>query len=120
LETTISTNTNISGPYNTLIYYWGDVQPVTLMASNLDRFCRGIAVDVLPRTLADAIFVTRKMGVPYLWIDALCIIQDSKTDWERESGLMAEVYGHSHCNLAAPSLFPIKHVGGAPQARSTS
>ena len=41
------------------------------------------------------------MGIAYLWIDALCIIQDSSEDWESEARTMADVYGNAHCSLAA-------------------
>ena len=100
--------------YNTLSYCWGVSQPVTLSTTNIDRFLKGIAIEELPRTIADAIVVTRAMGVPYLWIDALCIIQDSTNDWETESKMMDDVYGGSYCNLAAShnvnstdGLFPV-------------
>jgi hypothetical protein len=41
------------------------------------------------------------MGVKYLWIDALCIIQDSVDDWREQSNVMGEIYAGSHCNIAA-------------------
>ena len=41
------------------------------------------------------------MGVRYLWIDSLCIIQDSTEDWQHESKLMGDVYSNSWCNIAA-------------------
>jgi len=100
LETTKG-DADMVGPYNTLSYRWGNALPIRLLTTNIDNFRREIAVSLLPKTLADAIVVTRTMGVPYLWIDALCIIQDSTFDWEREASAMAEVYGHSYCNLAA-------------------
>jgi hypothetical protein len=52
----------------------------------------------------EAIRLTRAMGCRYLWIDSLCIIQDSKEDWEKEAALMAFVYGGSLCNVSF--LFP--------------
>lgn len=45
--------------------------------------------------------VTRQLGVFYLWIDSLCIIQDSDDDWQAESSLMSDVYSGSWCNIAA-------------------
>lgn len=47
--------------------------------------------------------MTRLLGVQYLWIDALCIIQDSKSDWEREGATMNEVYKNAHVTIAATS-----------------
>ncbi|KAL9576050.1 MAG: hypothetical protein Q9212_007429 [Teloschistes hypoglaucus] len=44
---------------------------------------------------------TVRMEIRYLWIDSLCIIQDSEDDWKRESKLMGAVYEHAFCNIAA-------------------
>jgi hypothetical protein len=57
----------------------------------------------LALTFRDAITVTQKLGLQYLWIDALCIIQDSPTEWHKEASQMARVYGNSHINIAATS-----------------
>ena len=55
----------------------------------------------LPHTFRDAVQVSRRLGVRFLWIDSLCIIQDSAEDWRNESARMEEVYGNALCNLAA-------------------
>lgn len=60
-----------------------------------------IPVEALPRTFNDAIQLARRLGVSYLWIDSLCIIQDSMEDWRRESQLMDKVYRYSACNIMA-------------------
>jgi hypothetical protein len=44
---------------------------------------------------------TRRIGTRYLWIDSLCIIQDSQTDWTHEAASMSTVYANGVCNLAA-------------------
>jgi hypothetical protein len=48
-----------------------------------------------------AIFIASKLGLEYLWIDSLCIIQDDEDDWRQESALMSTVYGNSYLNIAA-------------------
>ena len=53
------------------------------------------------QTFKDAIDVTRALGVQYLWIDSLCIIQDSESAWLCESTLMSDIYRYSYCNIAA-------------------
>ena len=53
------------------------------------------------RTFKDAIDVTRALGVQYLWIDSLCIIPDSESDWFHESSIMSDIYQFSYCNIAA-------------------
>ncbi|RDL36182.1 uncharacterized protein BP5553_06794 [Venustampulla echinocandica] len=55
----------------------------------------------LTKTFRDAIYITRSLGLEYLWIDSLCIIQDDDQDWLRESALMSGVYGGSTINIAA-------------------
>ena len=60
-----------------------------------------IPTEDLPPTFKDAIQIARKLGVNYLWIDSLCIIQDSMEDWRQESRLMDKVYRLSACNIMA-------------------
>jgi hypothetical protein len=56
----------------------------------------------LTKTFADAIVVARNLGINYLWIDSLCIIQGPDLDdWVRESAQMCKVYQHAICNIAA-------------------
>lgn len=87
--------------YMTLSYCWGGHQPLRLLTDNLDVLRGGMARRVLPRTFMEAMDVAESLGSSYLWIDSLCIVQDSKTDWGSESQSMHKVYGNSACNLAA-------------------
>jgi hypothetical protein len=63
----------------------------------------GFADTILPQTFKDAVAITRKLRIDYLWIDSLCIYQDIPSDWQTEAGSMAEVYSRSFCNIAATS-----------------
>jgi hypothetical protein len=90
-----------SGPYCTLSHCWGRGQFLNLTTETIDELERGIPVSSLSRTFQDAIVVTKELGVRYLWIDALCIIQDSSEDWENEAARMSEIYAKSYCNIAA-------------------
>ncbi|KAL8787745.1 MAG: hypothetical protein Q9213_002065 [Squamulea squamosa] len=85
----------------TLSHRWGTASFLKLTHSNLADLVKGFSIADLPQTFQDAIFVARRMGCKYLWIDSLCIIQDSREDWLHEAGLMREVYANSHCNIAA-------------------
>ncbi|GAW17765.1 hypothetical protein ANO14919_072320 [Xylariales sp. No.14919] len=87
--------------YITLSYCWGDADVVKTMSTNYDEMKSGILTSILPRTIQDAVIVTRALGQRYLWVDALCIIQDSKLDWEIESAKMASIYRSSLLTLAA-------------------
>ncbi|PKS05522.1 hypothetical protein jhhlp_008213 [Lomentospora prolificans] len=87
--------------YATLSYRWGSDPSIALRTSNLDSFRHGQPISNLPLTFRDAITVARRFEIRYLWIDSLCILQDSPEDWTRESVKMHEVYTHSACNIMA-------------------
>lgn len=55
----------------------------------------------LPKTFQDAIRFTRRTPVEYIWIDSLCILQDSEDDWQDEAVRMEHVYSNAYCNIAA-------------------
>lgn len=55
----------------------------------------------MPQTFIDAVKITRRLGLKYLWIDSLCICQDDPEDWAREAGRMADVYSNAYVVIAA-------------------
>lgn len=67
----------------------------------MESFMAAIPLKNLTKTFRDAVNITQNLGLDYLWIDALCIIQDSISDWEKESATMSSVYGGSTINIAA-------------------
>ena len=87
--------------YVTLSHCWGAIQPLTLTSENLNEFTENIAFHALPQTFRDAVSATYELGYQYLWIDSLCIIQNSEEDWLKESADMMEVYRHCVLNLSA-------------------
>ncbi|KAH7129610.1 tol protein [Dactylonectria estremocensis] len=87
--------------YMTLSYRWGSSVKFRLLNGNLHAFQNWQPVRDLPLTFQDAISVARKFSVRFLWIDALCIIQDCREDWAREAKAMGRVYANALCNLAA-------------------
>ena len=62
---------------------------------------QGILLNTLPKTFQEAIAITRRLNQQFLWIDSLCIIQDSASDWQVESATMEFVYRFSLLNIAA-------------------
>lgn len=76
---------------------------VRLTQANLKDFMQGISLTELPLTFQHAIKFSRDLGIRYMWIDSLCIIQDSKSDWVNESAVMGKVYEYSFLNIAATS-----------------
>jgi len=75
----------------------------TLTKESLQEMKHSIPWTSLTKTFQDAIEITKTLRISYLWIDSLCIIQDSPTDWDQESAIMGEIYRHSYCNIAATS-----------------
>lgn len=92
------------GRWTALSYCWGGTQHVyKTTAANLGDVLAGIQISKLPRTIRDAISVTRGLGIRYLWVDALCIIQDSEEDWQGEAANMMNVYRDAYVVIAANS-----------------
>ncbi|KAK3305013.1 heterokaryon incompatibility protein-domain-containing protein [Chaetomium strumarium] len=87
--------------YTTLSHRWGKTHPLKLTMENRCQFSNGIPCQDIPKTFADAMEITRFLGLEYIWIDSLCIIQGDERDWERECARMADVYRHGYCNIAA-------------------
>jgi hypothetical protein len=87
--------------YLTLSHCWGKHQLVRLLKSNVASFSQDVPYDLLPPTFRDAVRITRRLGFEYLWIDSLCIIQDSAEDWNHEARLMGKIYMNATCNIAA-------------------
>ena len=74
--------------YVTLSHCWGEGKPLKLNKDNEPSMLESLTLSQLPLTFRDAVHVTRQLGFRYLWIDSLCIIQDSQEDWEIESAKM--------------------------------
>lgn len=97
----------VDSRYVALSYCWGDREElkqrpslVTTSATLRDHL-RSLPLSRLPRTIVDAIVLTRRLGVCYLWVARLCIIQDCAEDWEIESSKMSAIYGGAFLTLAA-------------------
>lgn len=87
--------------YAALSYVWGGPQKVTLLNENRAALQQDGALKDLPQTLADAIVFTAALRLQYLWIDAICIIQDNNDDKAIQIGNMANIYSYSIITLIA-------------------
>ncbi|KAI8651876.1 HET domain-containing protein [Fusarium sp. Ph1] len=87
--------------YIALSHCWGGMIKTVLKESLLVEFQKAILTSSLPRNFRDAIAITRKLGIRYLWIDSLCIIQDSRSDWEKESKTMGHIYQGAFLTISA-------------------
>lgn len=91
------------GRYVTLSYVWGGDQVQKTTTSNISAYEHGIEPSLLPATIRDAIHATHALGVQSIWIDSLCIIQDSDEDKLRELGRMHLIYRHAFLTIIAAS-----------------
>jgi hypothetical protein len=91
------------GPYITLSHVWGRIRILTTTVATLDERFNEITIESLPRTFQDVVSIARQLSIRYVWIDSLCIIQDSASDWSTESAKMGEYYTNSYFTVAAVS-----------------
>lgn len=91
------------GEFCALSYCWGPEGTQTLVTTRdtINDHLNGIQFKTLPKTFQDAVVVTRQLGIRYLWIDSLCIIQGDKDDWTEESAKMSAVYQNAYLVIAA-------------------
>ncbi|KAF2826599.1 HET-domain-containing protein [Ophiobolus disseminans] len=87
--------------YATLSHCWGRSPAIKTELESLRLRQTGIPLEILPKTFVDAIIMCRKLGILYLWIDSLCIVQDDKGDWEYHSSVMGSIFYNSTLTLAA-------------------
>jgi hypothetical protein len=87
--------------YFTLSYCWGKTQKGVLKIDVYDQYLNTTPLKTGSKTLQDAIKVTRALGGKYLWIDAICIIQDSDDDKNKELAIMGDIYRNSALTIAA-------------------
>lgn len=103
--------------YIALSYCWGSKEElvknpcIKTTSSTLSDYIKSIPLAILPKTIADAINFTRQLGVRYLWVDSLCILQGNdqaaQEDWRRKSSKMASVYGGAFLTLAAARSYSV-------------
>lgn len=92
------------GQYTALSHRWGNPEEhrkFCTYRSTIEEFKQNIDYDDLPRTFQDAVTTARKLGIRYIWIDSLCIIQDDPADWEAESKRMEDVFSSAYCTIVA-------------------
>ncbi|KAF5004242.1 hypothetical protein FDECE_9271 [Fusarium decemcellulare] len=87
--------------YATLSHCWGGTLPLSTKSDTLQHRMEGISMASLPKTFREAVIIVRELGLQFLWIDSLCIIQDSAKDWEEQSALMGDIYRGGYINIAA-------------------
>jgi len=89
--------------YMTLSHCWGksSSKSIMLTQNSLASFLKKIDHCSLSCIFQNAVQVVQIFDINFLWIDALCILQDSREDWLTESASMTDVYVNSFLNIAA-------------------
>ena len=91
-----------SDSYVCLSHCWGGVEPVCRTTSRtIESNKSSIDWGTMPATFRDAITFTRCLGLKYLWIDSMCIIQDDSRDWAEQSASMAIIYENAYLTICA-------------------
>jgi hypothetical protein len=88
-------------PYVALSYCWGLCKTLVTNKENFDHHKIGVRLSSFAKTHQEAMIVANALGHRYLWIDALCIIQDDLQDWKREASKMGDVYKGADLTIAA-------------------
>jgi hypothetical protein len=99
-------NKNKTWKYVALSHCWGMLTKVgtpkfCTTDDNIKARRKGFNVSELPKTFRDAVRVAQNLGIQYLWIDSLCIIQGNQKDWKSEATRMQDVYAGAYCTIAA-------------------
>jgi Heterokaryon incompatibility protein (HET) len=108
-ETRLVSSAGLCGStkYAALSHVWGNIQAngpfLTTTEATIDARRHGIDISTMPPNFQDAITVARALGLRYIWIDSICIIQDSFTDWHYEAQRMARVYSNAFITIVATS-----------------
>lgn len=92
--------------YVTLSHRWGSPDPPKLTRDPKATFSLaslevGHPIASLPKVFSEAIRIVQHLKLKYVWIDSLCIFQDSDSDWEAEAGKMGDVYAGGVFNITA-------------------
>ncbi|KAH8626983.1 hypothetical protein IG631_19001 [Alternaria alternata] len=91
----------LNARYACLSHRWSRPAALATLKSNYVSHTKGIGWDVLPKTFIEAILIAQDLGLRYLWIDSLCIIQDDEDDKCHEIARMSSIYTNSYITVAA-------------------
>lgn len=97
--------------YCAMSYCWGDqsdpLGTARLTKSTLADFQSWRQISELPQLYRDACTIVVQLGVRYLWVDALCIVQDDDVDLRTEMSNLAHIYRKATCTIISDSMVPV-------------
>ncbi|RBR27039.1 uncharacterized protein FIESC28_00111 [Fusarium coffeatum] len=91
----------------TLSYTWGNSKNFRITKVNVEAMKQpgvlnsDVSVSELPRTILDAIKLTRALKERWLWVDSLCIVQDDEESLQHELAAMHQIYASSFITIVA-------------------
>lgn len=97
----IDTWREFSFPYVALSHCWGNTHHAITTKANLAQRKHFVSYESLSPTFQDAIWITARLGLRYLWIDSLCIVQDDPHDWKKQASDMYRLYSAAYLTIAA-------------------
>ncbi|RSL71758.1 hypothetical protein CEP53_001373 [Fusarium sp. AF-6] len=87
--------------YCALSHSWGRSSPLRLLEDNLEGLLKSINTSLLSKNIQDALVVAHRLEFKYIWVDSICIIQNSAQDWRTEAAKMGDVYAGAFLTIAA-------------------
>lgn len=108
--------------YVVLSHCWGRADAAgKLKDSLIPEYQQGLDLDILPQNIQDAVYITRRLGFRYLWIDALCISQDNPEEGAEEKAKLPLYYGQAALMISASTatdadsgILTARHVPMSP------
>ncbi|KAL4938477.1 heterokaryon incompatibility protein-domain-containing protein [Aspergillus oleicola] len=94
---------NVPGRYAVLSYSWGGEQPYMTITKNREAHKRSIPFTRLSKTVRDAVITTRGLGLKYIWVDCLCMIQDDKDDQMKQIQSLSDIFQGAFVTISAAS-----------------
>ncbi|KAK4222672.1 heterokaryon incompatibility protein-domain-containing protein [Podospora fimiseda] len=97
---------SVAPEYTALSYVWGGFRPFTTLLSNIHQLQVPFSLDSgpnIPRTVSDAIMLTQNLGIRYLWVDALCIVQDDEDHRNSQIASMAGIFANASLTIVIAS-----------------
>ncbi|KAL8310259.1 hypothetical protein RB597_010194 [Gaeumannomyces tritici] len=106
-------------PYLALSYCWGVQKVLATTSNNYHSFQDSLPTLQLPKTIREAIEITYRIGYRHLWVDSICIMQDSMEDWRKHTVLMGYIYANAVLTIAATSAAGGSEGCFLPRPRAT-
>jgi hypothetical protein len=87
-------------PYAALSHCWQDSQPLQTMKQNLKDHMGRLVWNILPLAFRESFELVKALGIQYIWIDSLCIVQDDDDNWKTQAMRMASIYENAKITIA--------------------